>query len=184
MFRRLGAEVIQADQIGHEVLVEPETMEQLRQRWGERVFGPDGQVSRSRVASIVFAPGPEGARERQFLESVTHPRIAQRIRERIEQLAQQGTRVTVLDAAILLEGGWRRHCDRLVFVEVDRTERLRRARQRGWSESQFAAREASQLPIEEKRKVADVVIDNSASIDHTLAQIQQFWHSLDPLLPE
>jgi dephospho-CoA kinase len=118
------------------------------------------------------------------LESVTHPLISQRIQERIAGLQAAGIAIIVLDAPVLLEAGWNRHCDKIVFVEVPRPERLERARQRGWSEGEFAGREASQLSVEEKRKVADQVIDNSASVDHTLAQLQQFWRSLNPFLPE
>jgi dephospho-CoA kinase len=176
---KLGAAIIHADRIGHEVLKEPAVVESLRERWGERVFGADGLVDRKAAASIVFGPPPEGPRELRFLESLTHPRIDARIHEPIRQLSKDRKAVTVLDAPVLLEAGWARHCDRILFVEVDRAERLRRAYQRGWSEAEFAAREAAQLSLEEKRKVADEVIDNSASFDHTLAQIQQFWRSLN-----
>jgi dephospho-CoA kinase len=108
--------------------------------------------------------------------------IGRRIRERIEELNRMGTEVIVLDAPILLEAGWDRHCDKIIYVDVNEEERLRRARQRGWTDAQFAAREASQLPVGEKRKVADVVIDNSATFDHTFAQLQQFWRSLNQSL--
>jgi dephospho-CoA kinase len=181
---RMGAAVIHADQIGHQVLTEADTVRRLRRRWGERAFGADGKVSRAAIASIVFAGTPQANSDLRFLESVTHPRIEQRIRERIKELNRMGTSVVVLDAPVLLEAGWNRHCDRIVLVDVNRAERLRRALQRGWTESQFANRENSQLSPEEKRKVADVVIDNSASLDHTLAQLQQFWRSLNSLPPE
>jgi dephospho-CoA kinase len=179
MCRQLGAEVIAADQIGHEVLTRPDTIARLRERWGERTCGPDGQLSRAAIASIVFAGPPRGPEELRFLESVTHPQITRRIDERIEELKRKGASIIVLDAPILIEAGWDRFCDRIVFVEVPREERLRRARQRGWTDTQFAGREASQRPVEEKRKLADVVIDNSGSFDHTLAQLHQFWHSLN-----
>ena len=116
------------------------------------------------------------------MEAITHPLIESRVRDKIADLKRGGVDLVVLDAPILLEAGWQRHCDRIVYVDVGRDERLRRAMQRGWTEAQFTAREASQLPVGEKRKVADVVIDNSASFDHTFAQLQQFWRSLDPSL--
>ena len=177
-FEQLGAAVIHADRIGHEVINEPSIRESLSERWGERVFAADGSVNRKAVANIVFGPPPEGPRELRFLESLTHPRISEGIRQRIRELARQGVPVVVLDAPVLLEAGWARHCDRIIFIDVERGERLRRAQERGWSETQFAAREAVQLSLEEKRKVADEVIDNSAAFDHTLSQIQHFWRSL------
>lgn len=183
LLQRLGAEVIHADQIGHEVLNEPSVLRQLQARWGERILGQNGRVSRAAIASIVFAGPPDGKKELRFLESVTHPLIEQRILGQIEGLKQRGTPVIVLDAPVLLEAGWERHCDLIVFVDVNRKERLRRATLRGWTEAQFVTREACQLDVEEKRKVADEVIDNSASFDHTLAQLQQFWRSLNSIPP-
>jgi dephospho-CoA kinase len=182
--RDLGAEVIHADQIGHAVLNEPSVLRELQGRWGTRILGPAGQVNRAAIASIVFDDSPGAAEELRFLQSVTHPRIEQQIRQQIQRLKKDGSSVIVLDAPILLEAGWERHCDKILFVDVDRSERLRRALARGWTEAQFAARESSQLNVGEKRKVADKVIDNSASFDHTLAQLQQFWRSLDSLPPE
>ena len=177
-FEQLGAAVIHADRIGHEVINEPSIRKSLLERWGERVFAADGSVNRKAVANIVFGPPPEGPRELRFLESLTHPRIGDGIRRQVRELARQGVQVVVLDAPVLLEAGWARHCDRIVFIDVDRQDRLHRAQQRGWTEGQFAAREAAQLSLQEKRKVADEVIDKSASFDHTLSQIQQFWRSL------
>ena len=182
--RDLGADVIHADQIGHAVLNEPSVLRELQGRWGTRILGPTGKVNRAAIASIVFADSPGAAKELRFLESVTHPGIEEQIRRQIQQLKKDGSSVIVLDAPILLEAGWERHCDKILFVDVDRSERLRRALARGWTEAQFAARESSQLGVGEKRKVADKVIDNSASFDHTLAQLQQFWRSLDSLPPE
>lgn len=175
--QQLGAGLIQADQLGHEVLREPEIKELLRARWGDVVFAADGEIDRKKVAGLVFGAG-EKSPELQFLESVTHPRIDARIREKIREFGRQRVPVVVLDAPVLLEGGWGKHCDRILFVDVDRPQRLARALARGWTEPQFAAREAAQLSVDEKRKVADEVIDNSASFDHTLAQIQHFWRSL------
>lgn len=179
-FARLGAHIIQADLLGHAVLREREVIAQLHVRWGDRVLNAGGEIDRAAVARIVFAPSEGGREELRFLESVTHPRIAQRMSEEIAEQRALGTvPAVVLDAAILLEAGWGRLCDRIVYVDVARAERLARARQRGWSEAEFAAREASQLSLKEKRKVADGVIDNAGSIDHTFAQVQQFWQSLN-----
>jgi dephospho-CoA kinase len=157
---------------------------ELARRWGARIIQADGTADRAAIASMVFALSPEGAEERRFLESVTHPRIAARVREELDRCRERGTTVVVLDAPVLLEAGWESLCDRLWFVEVDRAERVRRALARGWTETQFTAREASQWPVSQKRKLADQVIDNSGSFEHTFAQLQHFWHSLNPLPPE
>src|SRR4029079_15511200 len=76
---RRGAVVLNADKLGHEVLKEPETRDALVARWGASVLGADHQISRPAVAKIVFAPTPEGAVEREFLEQIVHPGIRRRI---------------------------------------------------------------------------------------------------------
>lgn len=179
-FRHLGAQVLDADQIGHEVLEEPEVIQAARQRWGEAVVDEDGQIKRSEVAKIVFAPPPSGPRELAYLEQVTHPRIGDRLKQRFQQVRQHGdAEIVVLDAAVMLKSGWDRFCDHIVFIEVPRNLRLQRALERGWSYADFAARESAQESLERKRAAADYVIDNSGSIDSTRQQVESLWQSLD-----
>jgi dephospho-CoA kinase len=178
-FARLGAEVIEGDRLGHEVLQEAEVIALLRERWGDQVLSENGEVNRRAVAQIVFAPTPEGKAELQFLESVTHPRISARMRDRISELAARGAvDMVVLDAALLLEAGWDEYCDRILFVETPENVRFERAASRGWSREDFARREAAQVPLEEKRLRADTIIDNSRSAAETSRQVEQFWKSL------
>jgi dephospho-CoA kinase len=176
---RWGAAVIEADRLGHAVLETAEVKRQLRQRWGEGVFGPDGQVDRAAVARRVFAPPPSGPEELAFLEGLTHPRIATRIRRRLGQLRKQGdVRVAVLDAPLLLKAGWDAFCDLLLFVEVPSDVREQRARERGWTRQEFQARQAAQTPLDLVRRRADVTIDNAGPPDRTLEQLETVWRSV------
>ena len=81
-------------------------------------FGPDGRIDRQRLAGIVFAPGPDGGRERKFLEQLTHPEIARAIRRQAEEAAAGGIAAAILDAPLLWEAGWNGWCDKIVFVDV------------------------------------------------------------------
>ena len=175
---RLGAGVLDADRAGHEALQLPRIEAAARKRWGRRIFGPDGRIDRPRLAEIVFADPPEGTREREYLEQLTHPEIGRLLRREAERLAASGSPAAVLDAPLLLEAGWDRLCDIVVFVDAPRELRLARARKRGWSEADFAAREGAQESLDLKRKRADVVLDNSGSPEQTQAQVERFWHSL------
>jgi dephospho-CoA kinase len=176
----LGAEVINVDRIGHEVLREPDVRDALVRRWGDEVLDARGEISRSAVGQRVFPGNPEERGNLEFLEDLVHPRIGEQIRRRIELLAgaQPGKRV-VVDAALPIEANWARFCDKIVFLEVPREQRLARAKRRGWSESEFAARESAQGDLEMKRKQADWVMDNSGSAEHTFAEVQQFWRTLE-----
>jgi len=176
--KTLGAVVLDADQIGHEVLREPEVKEELRRRWGETVFDAAGEVDRRKVAGIVFAATPQGEDELAFLERLTHPRIGERLREQLEELRFRGVRAAVLDAPVMLKARWDRMCDCIVFVDTPRHVRLARARQRGWTEAGFAAREAAQEPLETKRRRAGTILDNSSSWDQLYEQVDRFWRTL------
>jgi dephospho-CoA kinase len=176
---RLGAVLLDADTIGHEVLEEPAVRAAIRRTWGDEVFTPEGLVSRPALARRVFAPSPDGPRELGQLEQITHPRIGARLKEQIDSLASQGAiPAVVLDAAVMFKAGWHRYCDRIVFVDAPPETRLERALGRGWTPEQFRAREAAQLSVERKRQFADVVIDNSGSLTHTHQQVERFWRSL------
>jgi dephospho-CoA kinase len=171
--------LLDADRIGHEVLEEPAVREAIRRTWGDEAFTPEGKVSRPALARRVFAPHPAGPRELAQLEQITHPRIGARLKEQIDSLATQGEiPAAVLDAAVMFKAGWHRHCDRILLVDAPRETRLERALARGWTPEQFAAREAAQLPVDQKRQFSDAVIDNSGSLTKTHQQVERFWRSL------
>jgi len=173
----LGAAVLNADRAGHEALRLPQIEAAARQRWGDVVFGQDGHIDRSKLAKIVFAPAPDGPRERKYLESLTHPEIGRRLAAQIEA-AKAVAPLAVVDAALLFEAGWNKLCDCTAFVDAPRAVRLARALQRGWTEEDFAAREAAQDSVDSKRARADWNIDNSGPVEHTQAQIKRLWQSL------
>jgi dephospho-CoA kinase len=170
-FTDCGAALLDADRVGHEVLREPAVMKQLVARWGTRILNEAGEISRSAVAHIVFAPGNEG--EREFLNSVSHPRIGARLAEELDRLRAAKYPAVVLDAALLLEAGWDHLCDQIVFVEVPLEQRLARARSRGWDVGELARREATQLPLEEKKRRSTICIDNSGTLAGLQARVGQ-----------
>lgn len=175
-FAQLGAQVLDADQAGHEVLREPEVIAALVERWGERILLPDGQIHRSAVAQIVFAN--QGAEERRFLEQITHPRIAARLTQQFEVTRKAAEcQVVILDAALLFEAGWNQLCEATIFVDAPRETRLARAATRGWNAAQFAAREAQQLPLDEKRARSQWVINNGPN-DDAAQQVRAIWKEL------
>jgi dephospho-CoA kinase len=177
-FRDLGAVVLDADQAGHAVLREPEVIAALQQRWGNGILDAAGQISRRAVARIVFAVGNDA--EREFLEQLTHPRIQMRLRQELAavQALPQPPRVVVIDAALLFEGGWDKLCDKIIFVDAPRDVRLERAVARGWSAEQFAAREAAQLPVEEKRSRSDLRIRNIRTLESLREVVRLTWQHL------
>jgi dephospho-CoA kinase len=170
--------VLKGDEFGHQVLAEPEVRDTLVGRWGRGILTADGRIDRPAVARIVFASTAAGAAERVYLEQLTHPRIRERMEAAIRQLPDASVPAIVIDAALLIEAGWSGICTAIAFVDCPRDERLRRAKTRGWSEEDFSRREAAQLPIEEKRRRASHVIDNSGSLADLDDEVEQFWAAL------
>jgi dephospho-CoA kinase len=178
MYRQLGAEVLDADRVGHEVLRMPAVRAAVGGRWGKDVIGPDGEVNRPALAKIVFAPPPDGPRELAELERITHPEIRRRLQAEVAELGRHGVEVTILDAPVMLKAGWSQLCDALVFVDAPADQRQARAMARGWTAAELARREAAQEPVEEKRRLADFVLDNSQDVSYIQAQVERCWQRL------
>lgn len=175
--RDMGAEVISADQIGHDVLLEAEVQVALRARWGGGVFDSHGRPDRTAIAQRVFDP-VHGLAERRFLESLSHPRIRARMQARLQDCRSRQVPAVVLDAALLFEAGWNALCDHVLFVDTPAEQRRERAAKRGWTADELTARESAQLPLEEKRRRSTSTIDNSRTVEHTLGQTQLFWQAV------
>lgn len=176
--RQLGATVLDADRAGHEVLLDPEVRAAARVRWGDSIFDRQGQIIRPELAAIVFGQSPAAKDELASLESLTHPRIRQRLLEQLEKLRGEQCPIAILDAPVMLKAGWDRLCDEIVFVDAPAEVRRARARQRGWTDEQFAAREAAQEPLDVKRQHATRIVDNSGDRDELRQQIGQLWEQL------
>jgi dephospho-CoA kinase len=175
-FAARGARVIGADELAHAALRQPEVRRKVAQRWGEELLDEQGEIQRRRLGAIVFADPAE----RRTLEAMVHPWIRERLQAEVQKArAEEGVRLIVLDAAIMVEAGWSALCDRLVYVDAPHELRLARvAQQRGWTEEEMLARESAQLPLTEKRVRADHVLDNSASPAHLQRQVDdllQLW---------
>ncbi len=181
-FARHGAQVIDADRIGHDALRDPDIRRRIVERWGAGLLDEKGEIVRRRLGQIVFADDAE----RLALERLVHPWIGERVREAVaEAQADPDTRFILLDAAIMLEAGWNGVCDQLVFVDTPRPLRLERvARQRGWTPEDVAARERAQMPLTAKADHADQVLDNSGTLEDLERQVIDLLHNWERLKAE
>lgn len=168
---RRGAAIIEGDQLGHEALRQPEIKTQLEARWGADIYTALGEIDRRKVGAIVFAQPAE----RRFLETVVFPYIESRIAAELTRArSTAAVPLIVLDAAILLETGWGRHCDWIVYVHAPRELRLQRiAHQRGWSAQEVQQRSRAQLSLTDKVTRADFVLDNGGTLAELVRQIDQ-----------
>jgi len=167
---RLGCALIDADRIGHDVLTRNDVREQLRLRWGEGMFGPDGSVDRDALGRAVF----EDPRALTELNGILHPLIRQ---EGEHQLARCVDRpdipAVVIDAPLLVEAGWDSLCTHLIYVRSVEEDRLQRViRDRGWDKKKWQERESSQISVDTKARTCEYIIDNTSSVPHLVEQIR------------
>jgi dephospho-CoA kinase len=177
MFRALGCVVIDADQIARQV-VEPgaPAWDQIVAAFGRGILEPDGRIDRKALGALVF--GDPAARRR--LESFTHPEIRARVRARLGELRAEGFEgVVIFDAPVMIESGGYRDVDRLVVVTAGEPAQLARQQERdGLSREDATRRVRSQLPLAEKVRLADYVIDNSGALSATTARVGEVYREL------
>jgi dephospho-CoA kinase len=170
-------EIIEGDSAGHVVLQERSVKESLRNVFGDAVFTPAGEVDRRQIGRLVFGASAEHQAARKKLEQIVHPRIAEILTRQVALArSRPDVEAVILDAALLLEAGWRRLCDLVVFIDTPFDQRLARvAHSRGWSRGELEAREESQFPVERKRKEADDVVENSGDGQAALSQLEKIY---------
>jgi dephospho-CoA kinase len=170
LLRKQNGYLVSADQLGHEALRQTDIRASVVARWGKEILNEDGQADRKKIGKIVFAE-PE---ELRFLESLVFPYIEKRIWQEIARAeGQPAVKFIILDAAIMMETGWHRFCYKTLFVDAPREIRLARLEaSRGWSEKELNRREMAQMPNEEKKRRADVIILNDEGVEKVARQVQ------------
>ena len=168
----LGARVVSADDVAHDVLKRPQTRERIVARWGADTLGDDGKVDREKLGRCVF----EDTQELAALEAITHPDIVATLRHQLQDARRSKDVIAVVvDAPLLVETELDGLCDTLVFVDCPLEVRRARARTRGWDPDELDRREAHQQPVEVKRERADAIIEGNRPLETTLQQVQQLW---------
>lgn len=207
MFVSLGAHLVQADRIAHQLMLpgEPVYNEVVR-HFGHSILNPDGSVNRAKLAEMAFGEANSGAANSdaqkirqsgaaesspspaqsriEELNRIVHPAVLRSQQEWMNDIGRQDPRaVAIVEAALIIEAGAVRQFDRIVVVTTSDEQRIARfaARQKidlDAARKEVARRMAAQLPEPEKARAADYVIDNSGSLDHTREQARETWAKL------
>jgi dephospho-CoA kinase len=174
--QELGAAVVDADQLAREA-VAPGTpgWRAVVEAFGGEYLCADGLLDRRKLSRLVFAD--EAARRR--LEAIIHPVVRQLLRERVKALERAGAPVVVLEVPLLFEAGFADEVDKVVVVAAPEEVRLRRALARDrLTAKETRQRLAAQLPLGEKVRRADYVIDNSGPWEETRRQVERLWEEI------
>lgn len=175
MLRELGAEVVDADEASHAVY-EPGTpgFAAVVKEFGE-AYVKDGRIDRRRLGELVF----KDADARRRLNEIVHPLVREWMAARTAEAADRGAEVVVQDVPLLFENGLERLFSPVVLVYVPETLQVERLfRGRGFAPERAREVIAAQMPIEEKRRLAEHLIDNSGTIEETRVQVEKLWAQL------
>ena len=182
MFVALGAHLIRADEISHELMRPGQNVYcEVVAHFGRDILDYDGSVNRAKLAEAAFGRGPSGASRVEELNRIVHPAVIRAQEEWMEEVGRRDPNaVAMVEAALILEAGAAKRFDRLIVVTSSDEQRVARfaARQKLDLEAarkEVARRMAAQLPEAEKIKAADFVIDNSGSLAQTQEQVEEIW---------
>jgi dephospho-CoA kinase len=174
ILEELGAIVIHADQVGHDVYrPNTEGWRRVAAAFGTDIIAPDGSIDRKKLGAVVF--GHQGARAQ--LNAIVHPLIHDEIRRRIEaQRAAGATLPIVVEAAVLIEAKWTSLVDEVWLVTAARPAVIARvSAERGLSAPEVESRIDAQITDAERRQVADLVIENTGSLSELRKAVEAAW---------
>ena len=170
---KLGAVVLSADEIGHEAFSpHTETWQRVVAAFGREILTGGDEIDRKKLGEIVF----NNSQALERLNQIMHPGMHRVAEKKIEELRQQGVRVVVLEAPLLIEAKWLDLVDEVWVAKASEATMVRRCQNRsGLSEAQAKARILSQLPPGEKTRYADVVIDTDVTLEEVEARVKDLW---------
>jgi dephospho-CoA kinase len=167
-FAKIGCKVIDADRIAHELLEEPPVRKKIVGLFGQAVLDSSGKIDREKLAEAAFADHKMLA----SLNKIIHPLVLQRAQELIEQCKSQNqVKAIVLDMPLLVEVGWHKRCDKLIFVNCEKKLRLERAKKMGFDKNQVKIRENFQISLDNKVSLADNIIENNSDFSAIAKQV-------------
>jgi dephospho-CoA kinase len=177
MFVELGCHLIDSDRITHELLQPGQAVHTaVVQEFGKDILAADGSIDRRILGNLVFSD----PKARAMLNSLVHPAVIQRQQQWLQEVeAEDPQGIAIVDAALMIEVGTYKNYDKLVVVTCRPEIQKQRLRARSTlSEEQIEARIRSQMPMEEKAKYADFVIDSSGPIAETREQVRAIYRQL------
>jgi dephospho-CoA kinase len=176
MFRDAGVPVICADELARGV-VRPgsRALEEIARVFGDQVIGPDGELNRTALAQMVF----QDPSRRKSLEAIIHPKVEDERNRHLSDLQREGYELAVVDVPLLYETGLDRSFDVIIVVYVPQQVQEERLEARNhMTREAIRARVDAQMPIDEKKRRADYILDNSGTIEETRRQLDKILEEL------
>lgn len=171
----LGAVIIDADKVGHEVFKPgTETWREVVAAFGKQILNTKGEIDRKKLGEIVFG-NPELLSQ---LNIITHPKMNEAVKAKLKEYRKKGVEVVVLEAPLLIEAGWVSLVDEVWVTVAPESAVLKRLAEKGMSKKEALARIHSQLSLEERAKHAYVVISNDSDVKELKSKVYDLWQKL------
>jgi len=176
MFGVLGCKVIDADAMAHRVLDQQDILSELVGRWGRSVLDAQGKGDRGKIAQLVFT----SQEDMDFLNQLIHPRVLDQAEKMIETFKMDSdVTAIVLDMPLLLEVGWEKRCDFLVFVDCSDEKRCQRISKKAkFDMNQLKNRENFQISLDKKKEKAHYRVNNNSDKSDVAEQVAQIFSSI------
>ncbi len=179
MFKDLGAKIVDADKLGHSVILPHKpAWEKITRLFGKGILQNDLTIDRGKLGKIVFT----NQTLLKKLNEITHPEIIKLIKKEIDFVKNKThnqEKILIIDAALIYEAKMYKLMDKTIVVYINEDEQVKRlAKRNNLSKEDALQRIKSQMPMKEKVKIADYVIDNSNSLDETKKQVEKIWKKL------
>ncbi len=174
MLESLGADIIDADKICHQLINTRDIAREITKKWGNHIQDDYGKIKRQELAKIVFSDREDVS----ALNSIIHPKAIEQIKSEIAKLQDEAsTKAIVLDVALLVESNLIDICNIMLFVDTRKDRCNARVQEsRKWSLDEITKREKFQGLLQRKKEIADVIINNNHSKEDTLNQVKDFWY--------
>ena len=173
MFKKLGAITLDADSIVRILLTEKDILKKIRGLLGDKVFYKNGTLNKDVVANLIF----KNNKLRHNIEDILHPIVFERINDFLDKIYEQD-KVIVIEIPLLYERGYEDRFDRTITVHTKEDIALDRLEKEGIDKKDALLRLKSQIPVKEKVKRSDFIIDNNGTIEGTMAQVEMIYKKL------
>ena len=178
---KLGCKVIDADKIAHELLDRTAVKKKIIGLFGRTILDSTGKIDRRKLAGVVF----DDAGKLLSLNGIIHPLVLERAEELIKKyqvdvgaVREPPVKAIVLDMPLLVEVGWAKRCDRLIFVDCRQKIRLNRAKKMGFDKNQLKIRENFQISLDNKAGFADNTIENNSDFSALVRQVADIFSDI------
>ena len=174
LMQELGAYTIDADKIVHDLLEKPEIINQIKKEFGNEVI-QDSKINRKKLAHIVF----HNKEKRKKLENILHPLVFKEIQKFFQQVEKKDPcAIAVADVPLMIETGSYKNYDIVIVVYSPKSTQIERLLKKGMSKEEALARINAQMDIEEKKKYADIVIENTGSFEDLRKKVENVYKIL------